>query len=229
MSLTGGKADIVWLDGHASGNLDSVWNNAFGSHRHVKHLKEGECFDRAVLVSAGYSSPLWFNNRSWRPGPCHETADAFADHVVKTHGLEGTTRIKKRVVIIDRKPYIAHPRSKKGMPRVIKNLHELEEGLRQAGGDVRVVDFAKLTFSEQLREVREADLLVGIHGAGLSHVMFMSDGATLVELATNSLGMFNGFANWRQRVNYKEIGIGGGDGDFWVSTDKIQTVATLLR
>jgi hypothetical protein len=220
--------DIVWLDGHAEGNLDNVWGNVFGSARHVKHLEEGECFDKAVVVSAGYSSPLWFNNRSWRPEPCYETADAFAAHMVKSHGLEGTTRVKNRVVIIDRKPYIAHPRSKKGMPRVIKNLQELEQGLQQRGGDVRVVDFARLTFAEQLKEVREADLLVGIHGAGLSHVMFMSDGATLVELATNNLGMFSGFAKWRPRVKYEEIRIGGGDGDFYVQTERINAVAALL-
>ena len=83
-------------------------------------------------------------------------------------------------------------------------------------------------FAEQLKEVREADLLVGIHGAGLSHVMFMSDGATLVELATNNLGMFSGFANWRPRVKYEEIRIGGGDGDFYVQTERINAVAAHL-
>ena len=115
------------------------------------------------------------------------------------------------------------------MLRVIKNLSDLEQAIQRAGGDVRVVDFARLTFAEQLREVREADLLVGIHGAGLSHVMFMSDGATLVELGTNSLGMFSGFATWRRNVKYKEVKIGGGDGNFVLNGRDIDMVVGALR
>ena len=225
----GGKVDLVWLDGHAEGNLDSIWGAAFGTHRHVKHLDEGECFEKAIIVSAGYSSPLWFNNRMWRQLPCVETADGFAKHMVKSFGLEDTQRIKKRVVIIDRKPYQAHPRSKKSMPRLIKNLHELEGAITASGGDARVVDFAQLTFGEQLEEIRAADVLVGIHGAGLSHVMFMSNGATMVELGTNSLGMFSGFATWRPSVNYKEIKIGGGGGGgYFLTQSDMRAVAGLL-
>ena len=48
------KVNLVWLDGHAQGNLDSTWSAAFGESTPVKQLPEGQCYDRAVIVSAGY-------------------------------------------------------------------------------------------------------------------------------------------------------------------------------
>lgn len=41
---------------------------------------------------------------------------------------------------------------------------------------ISVIDFEPLTFPEQLRLVRATDILVGVHGAGLIHTMFMRDG-----------------------------------------------------
>ena len=157
-------------------------------------------------------------------------ADNFAAHFLGRHGLDGLTRRKrKRVVIIDRKPYTAHPRSTPGkMPRVVQNLSSLEQSLKSAGGDVKILDFAQLRFKEQLKEVREADVLVGIHGAGLSHVMFMDEGSTLVELATNNLGMFSGFANWRPKVKYEEIRISKGGANYVLKPGDIEKVVKVM-
>ncbi|GMI25344.1 hypothetical protein TeGR_g118, partial [Tetraparma gracilis] len=223
------KLDLVWLDGHPQGNLDSTWRAAFGEATPVKHLPEGACFERAVVVSAGYASPLWLNNRSWNSPPCIPAADAFAHHMLKAYGHENLKRVPKRVVIIDRVPYTAHPRSKPGkMPRAIANIEKLEAAVRDAGGEVKVVRFEQLSVGDQLKEVREADILVGIHGAGLSHVLFMSEGSTMVELQTNSFGMFDGFARWRPEVSFVSVQMGNGGGNYVLNDVHVNSVLELL-
>ncbi|KAK4116120.1 glycosyltransferase family 61 protein [Canariomyces notabilis] len=60
---------------------------------------------------------------------------------------------------------------------------------------VKSVDFSTIPFAEQLQLVRETDLLLGVHGAGLTHTMFMRDGrGAVVEIrpATND---YRGFRN----------------------------------
>ncbi len=228
---SGQKPDVVFLDGHVAGNLDEVWTASYArSVTPVKHLEDGACFNKAVVVSAGYASPIWLNNRSWQSGPCPQLAANFADHMLRSYDLEDVRRAgTNRVVIIDRAPYVAHPRSKVGkMPRTISNIDDLERSVRAAGGDVEVVRFEKLNFKEQLKAVREADILVGIHGAGLTHVLFMSDGSTMIELGTNSLGMFSGFAKWKPKVNYKEVKIGEGGGSYILTESHINAVLSAM-
>lgn len=45
---------------------------------------------------------------------------------------------------------------------------------------IRLVDFATLSFADQIRVARATDVLVGVHGAGLTHMMFMPLGAAAV-------------------------------------------------
>jgi capsular polysaccharide biosynthesis protein len=47
---------------------------------------------------------------------------------------------------------------------------------------VREVDFSILTFEEQIEVDATTDLLIGPHGAGLMHNIFMPDRGSLIEL-----------------------------------------------
>lgn len=62
----------------------------------------------------------------------------------------------------------------------IKDMHLLLEGIRSAFPLGQVVadevDFAAIPMAWQLQIVRATDILVGVHGAGLSHVLFMREG-----------------------------------------------------
>lgn len=43
------------------------------------------------------------------------------------------------------------------------------------------VDFAAISFREQLQTIANTDLLIGVHGAGLTHLLFLPDHATVLE------------------------------------------------
>ena len=58
-------------------------------------------------------------------------------------------------------------------------MQELKNTLTDNGADVHIVRFESMTFAEQLKEVRQASVLIGVHGAGLTHLLFMSPGSYL--------------------------------------------------
>ena len=48
--------------------------------------------------------------------------------------------------------------------------------------EVRVADFTEMTFEEQVKVDLQTDIMIGPHGAGLMHSVFMRDRGVLVEL-----------------------------------------------
>ena len=67
--------------------------------------------------------------------------------------------------------------------RVMANQKEVEDVFKEGNMLTwKSVDMANLTFFEQMAEVRRANILVGIHGAGLTWVVFTADEAVLVEI-----------------------------------------------
>lgn len=61
--------------------------------------------------------------------------------------------------------------------------------------DVRLVDFAALTLREQIQVSRDSDVLVGMHGAGLTQAIFMEEGrGAVVEIQPDRM-CYKGFEN----------------------------------
>jgi hypothetical protein len=48
--------------------------------------------------------------------------------------------------------------------------------------NINVVDFAIISFAKQLEIVRNSNIIVGVHGAGLTWIMFAAEEAVLVEM-----------------------------------------------
>jgi protein O-GlcNAc transferase len=48
--------------------------------------------------------------------------------------------------------------------------------------EIKAVNFATYSFAEQLKIVGNTDILVGVHGAGLTHGMSLPKGSTVVEI-----------------------------------------------
>ncbi|MFT5115636.1 MAG: hypothetical protein ACI8P9_004989 [Parasphingorhabdus sp.] len=64
--------------------------------------------------------------------------------------------------------------------RVLDNNVELEEYFSNKGFDV--VNFSNHSVEEQINIVRNAEVVVGLHGANLTNVAFMFSGTTVVEI-----------------------------------------------
>lgn len=199
------KVRLLFLDGHAQGNLDSVWKDVFGPYEYVQHLPSGGvCFERAVFIPPGYLSTLFPDADIMRRRRCplHHLADEFSSYFLKSYGLEQIKPIPGKVVIIDRRPYISHPRSKPGnFARVTQNMKDLKKLLRKHPKvtSVELVRLESMKFAEQIRTIRQAQILIGNHGAGLSLLMFMDQQRSpkVLELATDYRDFFMYLSDWK--------------------------------
>jgi protein O-GlcNAc transferase len=59
---------------------------------------------------------------------------------------------------------------------------------------VQSFDFASMSYKEQLEIVQDTDILAGVHGAGLTHGMFLPPGSVMVEILPPGLN-HKGFRN----------------------------------
>jgi glycoprotein 2-beta-D-xylosyltransferase len=223
---------VIFLDGHPRGLLDPVWETVFGEYHFVKHLDDGTshgggiCFERAVFVPPGYHSPL-YNDYRRKQCPHRGMARAFSDFVLDRYGLlhssssrastpglfggllsssSNTPPVTKpgSVVIVDRQPFVSHPRSDpNAMARKFDDaeLTKLRRKLSTVNGveSVRLVRFETLSFGEQLRLLRETDVLIGIHGAALSHMLFMDEtkSQTIEFQPESQLDFFEYLSEWK--------------------------------
>lgn len=62
---------------------------------------------------------------------------------------------------------------------------------------VTVVDFVEIPIFEQINMVHGADILMGVHGAGLTHLMFTKPGAVVLEIYPSRLPLDNSFYSGR--------------------------------
>jgi glycoprotein 2-beta-D-xylosyltransferase len=191
---------VIFLDGHAQGNLDSTWEVLFDETHFIKHLPSGGlCLERAIFIPSGYKSPLYTDFHRDRC-PSREMASAFTNFVVKERFHLDTVRpIVGRVVLVDRQPYVSHPRSNPNVvSRMIDNMEELQETIEAIDGvDVQVVRLETMSFQEQVKTIRQAHILIGYHGAALSHLMFMDPTASnVIEFTNDFYDFFEYMAMW---------------------------------
>lgn len=70
--------------------------------------------------------------------------------------------------------------------RKILNIEQLVQSLRNSNKliDVKLYNFddGKFNFTSQLEIIQNTDILVGMHGAGLTHTLFLPDWASVIEL-----------------------------------------------
>lgn len=69
------------------------------------------------------------------------------------------------------------------------------------------VDYNLLSFEDQIKMDLKTDILVGPHGAGLMHNIYMSDRATLIELSVDGSGSLRHFFNLAHWYGRKYIGL----------------------
>uniref|UniRef100_A0A6I8RBR0 EGF domain-specific O-linked N-acetylglucosamine transferase n=1 Tax=Xenopus tropicalis TaxID=8364 RepID=A0A6I8RBR0_XENTR len=173
---------VMWTTSvYGYGDLFSDTWKAFTDYD-ITHLKAYDnkrvCFKDAVFAllprmryGLFYNTPLISN--------CHGSGlfRAFSQHVL--HRLNITQQLPKeakiRITILVRSTEF----------RKILNLDELVHALEaEPTFQVKVVDYKYrvLGFLEQLEITHNSDIFIGMHGAGLTHLLFLPDWAVVFEL-----------------------------------------------
>ncbi len=155
------------------------------------------CFKKVVFVPRAFQSVLF---RCKRDSPlrkrCIECDGrglsgsafySFRDRVLKACNIKDPTGINSRLklVIVSRTPYKRYSGDRANIfERVLQNENKVVTKVRENFPDVhvKVVHMENLKLCEQVRYAVEADVMLGVHGAGLVHFWWLRDDAVGFEL-----------------------------------------------
>lgn len=157
------------------------------------------CFRKVILVSRSYQSiPFQCKMNSTLRRHCFECdgkdlngspLSSFRERVLKacniTKDSSVNTESSHKLVIISRQPYERwHGDNSANFKRVLHDEALVVARIQEAFPDVgiEVVRMEELDICEQVRYAVKADVLLGVHGAGLVHFWWLRDGATGFEL-----------------------------------------------
>ena len=110
------------------------------------------------------------------------------------HKLDNN-KFKMQINIICRMDYLAHPRNKNKMTsRMFEDDELIENIVRKAVSKqalnmnikIERIYLEKMTMKEQLMKMMETNVLIGVHGAGLTYALFLPPNATVIELMVPS-------------------------------------------
>lgn len=175
---------VLIVDGHPWGKFDGPWSSLFGGRGvfRVGHLPSTTTFEYMVWIAIGYQSPIYIQEYPQTP-----YLDEMRAFFFKQYGVEPKPHKpcpSLHILLVLRRDYLAHPRNPTGqVQRKIANEQELAQALREAGHVVHDVQLDLLPISKQLAEVGQANVMLGMHGAGLTWSILLEKGSGLIEIA----------------------------------------------
>lgn len=175
----------------------ALFPGAQNLHHLTSQVNGTVCFRKVVLVPRSYQS-VPFQCKMSRPlkehcfecsgkGLTDSPLHSFRRRVLKACNvtLPNNSTRTSRLVVVSRKPYKRWPGDEaQGLKRVLQNEVEMVDRLHKAlpNVSVEVLHMEELEVCEQVRVAAEADVMLGVHGAGLVHFWWLRDGATAFEL-----------------------------------------------
>ena len=194
---------LLLLDAHPESGLDEVWSTLFRRVMLAGHLAEPTRFSALGWVALSHNSPL----RQMKE-PRVNYLEEFRRFVLNGHGVDDVRKLNcssLRLLFVWRKDYVSHPRNQAGkVSRKIANEQELLAAVGRAvpaGDRVEGRQLDAEPMREQLRRVSQSDVVIGMHGAGLVHSLFLPRHASLVELYPLRFPSrhkpFRAIASWR--------------------------------
>ncbi|KAI9730481.1 MAG: hypothetical protein M1818_008176 [Claussenomyces sp. TS43310] len=182
------NTQILMLDDEEEGPYFDLWT--LFAKRPVVRLNDmsgSTKFENIIVPLAGASNPLWQGD--WETHTCEGSnlLRTFTHRVLSFYKIDAWAPHEGDLVLtlIDRK-------ESRRLIDCQSFLEELKAKLPHL--KIQIIDFATISFAEQLRIVRETDVLVGVHGAGLTHGMFLREGSVIVEILPDDLN-HKGFRN----------------------------------
>ena len=136
------------------------------------------CLSNVILPLPGAANPLWLGD--WEPRNCTSSPllDVFSQRVLANYHISTTSRRPDTPLVVT----FIHRSTSRRLRNEESYLDHLRTKFSTYNLTINAVDFGQHTFDEQLRIVRDTDVLVGVHGAGLSLQMFMPQRSSVVEI-----------------------------------------------
>lgn len=128
-----------------------------------------------LIPLPGASNPVWQSD--WEANDCEhsELLLSFSRRILKHYDIIESKRENDKIMVT----FIARQGTRKLLD-VEKHIEALNKQFIHA--EARLVDLAAMSFKEQIQVVRGSDVLAGVHGAGLTHGMWLKRNSVMVEI-----------------------------------------------
>ncbi|KYK60939.1 glycosyltransferase family 61 protein [Drechmeria coniospora] len=189
----GADMQVVVVDGYDDGPYMDMWKLfAKMPIRRIQDLDASEPVSDVIIPFAGGSNPLWQGD--WDDLLCRDSSlvKTFASRVFAHYNATTPVKENNKVVVT----YIRRTTTRKLMDEDA-HMQALRDKIPHM--ELVVLDFAAMPFAEQVKAVRETDLLIGVHGAGLTHLMFLQPGSAVIEILPERF-QHKGFRNLAQML-----------------------------
>ncbi|XP_078439402.1 beta-1,2-xylosyltransferase [Wolffia australiana] len=237
------RPHLIFVDGHCRAEqLEATWRALFSSVRYAKNLTGPVCFRHVILSPLGYETALFkgltesfscqgasANDLKVNPTD-QKTARLveFGEMIRAAFGLpiidlpiDRSTR-RHSILFVRREDYMAHPRHNGRVESRLSNELEVFESVqrwasqRTTGCNVSVVNglFGHMEMRDQLRAVLEASVVVGAHGAGLTHLVVAAPSTVVLEVLSSQFRRphFQLISQWKG-LEYHPIHLAGSHAD----------------
>ncbi|XAR56758.1 Glycoprotein 2-beta-D-xylosyltransferase [Bertholletia excelsa] len=232
------RPNLVFVDGHCETQLEETWRAFFSSLRYAKNFSDSVCLRHAILVPLGYETPLfkgltedinchgasahdlWQKPDDQRTARLHE----FGEMIRAAFGFpvdrHRTTKavLAHNVLFVRREDYVAHPRHGGKVESRLSNEKEVFDALRDWVASstleckINLINgsFAHMSMKEQIRAIQDASVIIGAHGAGLTHIVSATPKTVILEIISSEYRRphFALIARWKG-LEYHAINLPG--------------------
>ncbi|CAN4102657.1 unnamed protein product [Withania somnifera] len=235
--------------------LGETWRALFSSLTYAKKFSGPICFRHAILSPLGYETALFkglsenidCNGASshdlWQNPNDRKTArlSEFGEMIRAAFGFPvDRQNIPKNtgpnVLFVRCEDYLAHPRHGGKVQSRLSNEQQVFDSIKSwalnhTGCKLNVVSglFTHMSMKEQVRAIQDASVIVGAHGAGLTHIVSAAPKAVILEIISSKYRRphFALIAQWKG-LEYHPIYLEGSYADPLVVIGKLSSILKSL-
>lgn len=242
----------LYVNLHLQAQLEETWEALFSSIRYAKNFSGPVCFRHAILSPLGYETAIFkglTESITCQGTPAHILAEnpdigktarvsEFGEMLRAAFGLlgDGNSPTKPStghdVLFVRREDYLAHPRHSGKVQSRLSNEQEVFDAIKNWADDhkkckINVVNglFAHMHLKEQLRAIQEASVVIGAHGAGLTHLVAATPDTIVLEIISSQYRRphFRLISEWKG-LKYHAINLPGSSAEPAKVVDKLSSI-----
>ncbi|GLT57003.1 hypothetical protein SLA2020_300110 [Shorea laevis] len=247
---------LVFVDGHCETQLEETWRAMFSGLSYAKNFSCPVCFRHVVIAPLGYETPLFKGLTEeidchgapaldlWRNPDDKKTArlSEFGEMIRASFGFPvNRHRAEKpllghNILFVRREDYLAHPRHGGKVESRLSNEQEVFDSLQKWLSNhfeckVNLINglFAHMSMKEQVRAIQDASVIIGAHGAGLTHMVSALPKTVILEIISSEFRRphFQLIAQWKG-LEYHAVNLEGSFAEPAVVIDKLNNIMKSL-
>lgn len=211
LNLNPSQMNVLFFGLHKPGHIDKSWDTLFGQIERIEKFDQPVLYKDLIWAVLGYNSPINFFSLGSLP-----FVNEFSGYFLSQHksSWKKLNCDSVSILFIWRHDYIAHPGNPSGLiKRKIINENEIIKAVEDVfpGQYVAGVQLDQHDMTDQVQWISQTDILVAMHGAGMTHTMFLPSHAGVLELYPNywpkTNRHFKSMAKWRKLhyLNWQNI------------------------